>query len=409
MKKMKKGSITMRKNRLFRASVSAILLTFFLLPAAAHAAGCTAVVGANTYVSITDALNAIGQTGPGTIIVTGTCTENVSINDTRSITIVGLGGARVVGPLDSDAFDIFDSQDITLKNLDISGTFSSTVAAGGGGEGVFITRASLVLINGCNIHDNQQAGVDAEIGSTVFLQNTTIQNNTPNDGLDVIGNSTAIVGGTTIQNNGDPVAGTAGVFVSRNSTIVFRQTNLVQNNANIGIQARNLSNVILANGATTIQGNQTNGVVIQGGSHLQINGPGNVSPHVIQGNGAACPLDPTCGGIFATQDSTVELTAGTISGNRGSGVSVQQGSNVQLNGVTVSNNTGDGVHIQWLSIGNFLSGNTISGNGGASVFCDGRSLALGNLSTFSNLRCGDMERQDGAQHGHEDEDKGRHR
>jgi len=80
---------------------------------------------------------------------------------------------------------------------------------------------------------------------------------------------------------------------------------------------------------------------------------------------------------------------GTISGNHGSGVSVQQGSNVQLNGATVSGNTGDGVHIQWLSIGDFLSGNTITGNGGASIFCAGRSFALGDLSTFSNVRCGE--------------------
>jgi parallel beta-helix repeat protein len=95
------------------------------------------------------------------------------------------------------------------------------------------------------------------------------------------------------------------------------------------------------------------------------------------------------GGILATQDSHVDLVKAIVSGNQGFGISVQQGSNVRLGGATVSNNTGDGVHIQWLSIGNFLSGNTITGNGGASVFCAGRSLALGNLSTLSNVRCGD--------------------
>src|SRR5579863_10762740 len=101
---MKERSITMGKNRLFRTSVFAILLTFFLLPAAAHAGGCTAVVdGGTSYTSITDALahfaasNAIGQTGPGTIIVTGTCTENIAINDARSITIAApsSGGAAI--------------------------------------------------------------------------------------------------------------------------------------------------------------------------------------------------------------------------------------------------------------------------------------------------------------------------
>jgi parallel beta-helix repeat protein len=418
--KRQERSTTMRKNRVLGASVSLILLTFFLLPAAVHAQPCTAVVvGGNSYTSINDALaglaalNAIGQTGPGTIIVTGTCTENVSINDARSITIVAPapggasmpGGATIVGPLDSNAFDIFRSQGILLRNLEIKGTFSSTVASGGGGEGVFLTQASEVRIFECNIHDNQQAGVDAELGSLVLLRNTTIRNNTPNDGLDLFDNSTANVAGTTIQNNGDSLNGGVGVFVGRNSTVVFRQTNLIQNNADIGIQARNLSNVAFGNGVTTIQGHLTNGIILQEGSHLQVGRPGTL----IQDNGDACPLDPTCGGIFATQNSTVDLAGGTVSGNHGSGVSVEQGANAQLSGVTVSNNTGDGVHLQWISIGNFLSGNTVTGNGGASVSCDDRSLAIGDLSAFSKVRCGDVERPEGAHHGHEDEDKDRHR
>jgi hypothetical protein len=312
-----------------------------------------------------------------------------------------------VGPLDNNAFDIFRSQHINLRNLEITGTHSSTVASGGGGAGVFLTQASLVSIFNCNIHDNQQAGVDAEIGSIVFLIGTTIQNNTPNDGLDVIGSSSAIVRGTTIQNNGDPLVGGVGVFVGASSIVRLGQqtADLIQNNANIGILARNLSNVNLGGGGgTTIQGHLTNGIVLQEGSHLQVNGPGN---NVIQGNGSACPLDPTCGGISATQDSTIDLTAGTISGNHGSGVSVQQSSNVQLNNAAVSNNTGDGVHIQWLSIGNFLIGNTITGNGGASVFCGGRSLALGDLSGFSKVKCGDVEQPDG--HGPATQDKDGHR
>jgi hypothetical protein len=362
------------------------------------------VDGGTSYTSINAALahfaatNAIGQTGPGTIIVTGTCTENVSINDARSVTIVApspggasvTSGATIVGPLDSDAFDIFRSQNIRLKNLEIRGTFSSTVASGGGGSGVSLFDASEAHIIGCNIHDNQIVGVEAFTNSVVNLLDTIIQNNTPNDGLDVFDNSTADVFDTTIQNNGDPVAGTAGVFVARNSDVVFRQTNLIQNNANVGIQARIQSTVVFAGvpgEITTVRGNLINGIILEEGSHLQLNRFLNL----IQGNGcgAACPLDPTCGGILATQDSHVDLGKAIVSDNHGFGVSVQQGSNVRLSGATVSKNTGDGVDIQWLSIGNFGPGNSITGNVGASIFCAGRSFALGNLSTFSNVRCGD--------------------
>lgn len=355
--------------------------------------GC-GVSGTFDYPGIGAALAAIGQTGPSTITVTGVCTENVSLNNARSITITAStpGGGTVVGPLDTDAFDISLSQDIHLVNLEIRGTFSTT--GNGGGGGVVITDASETHIVGCNIHDNQNVGVNASTGSILFLRNTTIQNNgnannNTNDGLDLIDNSIADVSGSTIQNNGDPMAGTVGVFLARNSVVLFRGTNLVQNNANVGIQARNLSNVILGAGGTTVQGHLTNGIIIEEGSHLQVNSPGS---HVIQGNGSACPLDPTCGGILVQENSTVSLPTGTISGNQGSGISVQQGSNVLLSNATVSNNSGDGVHLQWISIGDFLAGNTVTGNGGKSVFCDTTSLAVGDLSGFSNVGCSQIAR-----------------
>jgi hypothetical protein len=405
MKKMKKRSITMVKSRLFRASVFAILLTCFLLPASAHAAnvtvGCGGVSGIYDFTTITAALNTIGQTGPSTITVTGTCPENVSLNNARSITIVaGTSGAAIVGPLDTNAVDISLSQDINLVNLDISGTFSTT--GNGGGGGVVITEASDVHILGCNIHDNQAVGVNADTGSIVFLRGTTIQNNTPNDGLDLYDNSTGDIASTTIQNNGDSVNGGVGVFLTGSSTALFRQTNFILNNADIGIQVVNLSHVRFQSGFvgrfTTIQGHNVDGILVRKQSHLQING---ASPQVIQGNGGACPLDPTCGGILVDTNSTVHVTNGTISGNQGSGISAQQGANVRLDGATVSNNTGDGVHLQWISIGDFISGNTITGNGGASVFCDERSLVLGDLSGFSKVRCEDVEKPNGQRHSKE--------
>jgi hypothetical protein len=403
----------LRKHRVLRASVSAILPAFFLLAAAAHAAnvtvGCGGVSGTYDFTTITAALNTIGQTGPSTITVTGTCPENVSFSNARSITIVaGPSGAAIVGPLDNDALDISLSQDINLVNLDISGTFSTT--GNGGGAGVFITEASDVHIIGCNIHDNQSGGVGEETGSILFLRGTTIQNNNPNDGLDVFDNSTADVARTTIQNNGDSANGGVGVFLTGSSTAVFRQTNLIQNNADFGIQAVNLSHVRFQSGFaglfTTVQGHNVNGILVRKQSHLQIGG---VSPQVIQGNGAACPLDPTCGGILVDVNSTLHVSGGDISGNQGSGISAQQGANVRLGGATVSNNTGDGVHLQWISIGDFISGsgNTITGNGGASVSCDRTSLALGDLSAFSKVGCGETEPESGHQHSDKHEDRHR--
>ena len=397
----------MQKHRVFRASVFAILLTLLLLPGIAHAqvtVSCPPASG-GTYTSITAALNAVGQIGPITFIVTGTCNENVSLTDARSLTFVaGAGGAKIVGPQDSDTFDIVRSQNITLQNLEIAGVPGST--PGGGGGGVGIGEASDVYITGCNIHDNEGGGVSVSTNSTLFLGNTNIHNNNPNDGLALFDNSTAYVSGSTIQNNGGPGGlalngGGGGVFVTRNSVAVFRQTNLIQNNADIGIQARLLSTVVFATSGAgiTIQGHNLDGILVQQGGHLQVNGPA-----LIQGNGGGCPPQApiACGGIFGTGNATVEFNGfGTISGNHGAGIFVEQGTNLHLGGgVTVSNNSGDGVHIERISIGDFTaipgngnSNNTITGNGGASVFCDARSLVIGNLTGLSNVKCGQNAQQ----------------
>lgn len=402
----------MQKHRVFWASVFANLLTLVLLPEIAHAqvvtVSCSPATG-GTYPSITAALNAVGQIGPRTFTVTGTCNENVSLTNAQSLTfIAGPAGAKIVQPQDSNTFDIARSQNITLQNLEIAGVPGST--PGFGGAGVNIHEASGVNILQCDIHDNEGGGVLAFNGSMLVLHATNIHNNTPGDGLDVV-NSTADVRTTTIQNNGcaglatcrnlGGVGGGVGVFVTRTSTVSLHQNTVIQNNADIGIVARLLSTVGLdfspSNTLTTVQGHNITGIFIQEGAHLQVNGTS-----LVQGNGGGCPHDTPipCGGIFATENATLEFQGfGTVSGNQGSGIFVEQGTNLHLGGgVTVSNNSGDGVHIQRISIGDFTpipgasgSNNTITGNGGASVFCDARSLAIGNLSGFSNVKCGQLE------------------
>lgn len=126
-----------------------------------------------TYTSINEALNAIGPIGPSTIIATGTCNENVSLNGAVSITIVaGAAGATIAGPLDGDTFDISGSQNIVFRNLEITNTFSTTGL--GGGDGVLIAEDSDVQIFSCNIHDNQAGGVGVNRNSTVFIRGTTM-------------------------------------------------------------------------------------------------------------------------------------------------------------------------------------------------------------------------------------------
>ena len=115
----------MKSNHFLRVSVFANLLTLVLLPEIAHAqvvtVSCSPATG-GTYPSITAALNAVGQIGPRTFTVTGTCNENVSLTNAQSLTfIAGPSGAKIVQPQDSNTFDILRSQNITLQNLEIVG------------------------------------------------------------------------------------------------------------------------------------------------------------------------------------------------------------------------------------------------------------------------------------------------
>jgi Right handed beta helix region len=380
----------MGKANILRATALALLPTLFLLPGVGRAAnvtvGCPGGSG-GTYPSINAALAAIGQIGPSTITVTGTCDENVTLVNARSLTIMaGTGGAKVVGPKDSDVFDIFLSQDIRLQGLEIIGVPPTNPNTAGGG--VFVTDTSEVHLVACNVHDNQGGGVFSDTGSLVFINHTQIHNNTPGDGLDVLDNSSADVVASAIENNGLAVTGGVGVFVSNGSSVVIRQRNFIQNNGDIGILAQTLSNVRFQSGVagrfSTVSGHGVDGIFVTRDSTLQLNG---VNTQVVTGNGSACPLDPTCGGIYAVRNSTVSMGNASISGNQGSGINVDQGSNLLLNNATISNNSGDGVHVEEIAIGNIGVNNTISGNGGASVFCDARSLVVGNLSGFSKVNC----------------------
>jgi len=126
----------MKSNHFLRVSVFANLLTLVLLPEIAHAqvvtVSCSPATG-GTYPSITAALNAVGQIGPRTFTVTGTCNENVSLTNAQSLTFIGAAGAKIVQPQDSNTFDIARSQNITLQNLEIAGVPGSTPFFGGAG------------------------------------------------------------------------------------------------------------------------------------------------------------------------------------------------------------------------------------------------------------------------------------
>lgn len=346
--------------------------------------------GGGSYASINEALAAIGFTGPHTITVTGICKESVDIYNASLITIqASAPGAATVdatGTPFGDAFDVGQSRDIILRNMDIRGDPQI-------GGGVVPYAHSMVTIQGCNIHDSA-AGVYVTGGSEGNIRNSTIHNSTY-DAMDVLGGSSANVTGSTLQDNG------WGVSIQDRSSVNFSGQNFILNNGDLGFQVVDLSRLSFNTGDpalfSTIQGHNVTGIQLARQSVLVMGG----GPHVIQGNGSsACAPSPTdCGGIAAIRNSTIRLISTNISGNQGPGISAKQGIDVALLSTTISNNSGDGVRLAQISIGDFMSmsgytNNIITGNGGASVFCDKTSLAVGDLSGFAKPDCKNIERSD---------------
>jgi parallel beta-helix repeat protein len=357
-------------------------LLFLALAGSAQAANVTV----NCPASIQAAVNAAA---PGDVItVIGTCTESVTISDHAHLTIQAttLGSATIIPLPGGDGFDVQRSRDINFTNLIVDGGGSSSA-------GIAVFDESQAVVTNCTVQDNSDVGVAVDSNSQVVIKNnSTIQGTVNGDGVDVSGVSSASIQNSTIRNNAGE-----GVSVLDRSSVGFSGTNDIANNGDTGVFLQDLSRVTFGgNGTTvftTIEGNAAAGILVAAQALVRIGGGTK-----IRNNGSACPTDPTCGGIFAFRNSTVRVTRADISNNLAAGLVAQQGVDVGLSNTTVTNNAGDGVRFQRISIGDFITNNTFSGNGGAAIFCDDSSLVTGDVSAVpkKDLSCKQIDRANGS-------------
>ena len=352
--------------------------------------GCPGGSG-GTYASIGAALAALaGTPGPNTITVTGTCTESNTVQDFTSLTIQApsVGGATVVALPNNDGFDVSRSRDIHFRNLAVSGDSSTT------GDGILVFGASEVFLDACTISGFLDAGLSINEDSFATVRGSVFQNN-PGDGVDVVTGSTAAISDSTIRNN-DFV----GVVALDRSSVSFARQNLISGNGDTGIIVQDLSRATFNQRllptlqVTTVENNRFLGVLAAVQSIVRMNGQ-----HKVRNNG--CNNSPDCtlnltGGVYLLRNSTMRGFGGLeISGNTGPGVTADQGIDAAFNDTKFANNTGDGLKILHISNGSLISGNTFSGNGGASFSCDATSLVSGDVSGISKSDCKQVERVNG--------------
>lgn len=371
----------MNSKKLFRNGfplmiASAVMVIF---PLALHAQLIVDCSGTNPYAygSINAALP---NAWPGSsIIVTGTCNENVylqgvsnlnlgtwwgqtaTINGTISIsnsTLVYLYGLNVTSP-SGDGVNVSNSRSIVLDTCTGSGNAGAGLRASGMSDVSVITKGafdnnasggisvgsnSLVSLGGwgglIDISNNSGPGVYASQGAFWTLGNTTISNNllgSPQGaglGIMLLGGARAQIGALFGPNilEGNPAGGAS---IGEGSEISFwsaGQPNIIQSNGPTGVS------VNLGSQATFFEGAQITdhtgaGVDVYANSQVNVLGA-----NQILRNGTS--TDPLSAGIRVDGNSEAFVRGGDVSQNNGPGFLALVNSSVDFTGVTFSGDSG---------------------------------------------------------------------
>lgn len=373
--------------------------------------------------SITAALNSLDLFGPHTIIVTGTCTENLIIADRNRLTITAPNGriATVNAAAPSDTVILlFRAHQISLNNLIVQG----------GSTGIQVALASDAVIQNCKVQNNSGDGVLMQSNSTLDLENSTSQkngraglsaesdsnvtlstfptqrihfNNNGYAGINVDRSYLQINFGTvTVENNigpaifasggrlllfGDNPNGIGSLFRSNGEGIDFFNAtsatffglNKITNNGAVGLQVQGSSLQLyggaLPNGSpdgTLIEGHTTLGVNVTSSADVMFDGS-----HTIRRNGTL-GADPTFASGLRVSRASATISGGTkITGNIGPGILSDFNSSVQIGpNATISGNTDVGVRLFHMSAGNIIAPFTSN----QLVTCDNTSLLFGDVA-----------------------------
>jgi hypothetical protein len=436
-------TLSVRRSHVVFGVLVAILL-LFAWPSIGHAANVQVVCpggGPGAYSSITAALSTLDPHGPNTITVSGTCVENILINNHERLFIQSAPGQTAT-------ITAADASGIVLQTFQSTGILISGLVFQGGSTGVLLNQGSNVTIVNCTMQQNSGDGLGMQMASTLVMENSTLQDNQGNgmsvgvgsnatmatnpnerirvlrnggDGIDVDGsffqvnfgtldvenNAGAAIfqtggrllifggqgvgGGNLFQGNGE------GIDIFQAGSAQFFGKNTIRNNGDVGLQV--LGSSVMFNGrilpdgtlnATVIEGHATVGVNIVRLGELTMNGP-----HQIRNNGAAT-ADPTLrGGIRMIRGSLTLNNGVQVSNNVGPGIRADQNTGTSVTNITVSNNSEEGVKVGRQSVAGFFPPLAIVGNPVASISCDTTSLVYGDLTGITGISCNRIERTAG--------------
>jgi hypothetical protein len=214
-----------------------------------------------------------------TVQVTGTCTENVSLNR--------LNGVYFGAPWNQTMYligslSITDSQNLFIYGMNISSA---------SGDGIRIFSSSDIVLNSCTSNNNHGKGLSVDGQSFVEIENTGSYSNNGDAGINMGGHSfvTLLAWGTGFIDVSNNVG--SGVYVDRSDFQSLGNVTIMNNKAvpaptsvtGFGLDFRGASIGYLGGlfGPNTVANNQNGGISLQENAEISLWG----APNIIQGNG----------------------------------------------------------------------------------------------------------------------------
>ena len=233
-----------------------------LLPSVGLCQPCSAlVVGGGTYPSIQTAINSVGSFA--TIGVTGTCSENLTILESKNyISLIGTG-ATIAGQ--DTEFGTPPTIAILGKGITVKG-FTIT----GPHDVIQVARGGTASIERNTIESAGGYGIVLALNSYATIVNNTIQNNLLG-GIVVTYSSFARIGFSS-NSDTDPVPNTiqgnaCGVIVGGSSSAQI-VGNIISSNTEDGVRVTKVSQADIS--SNTIDDNGRNGILVEQNSGVNL-------------------------------------------------------------------------------------------------------------------------------------------
>ena len=350
----------LRPRRLFAAAAFTLgLLAYPLCASAQFVVDCSGQT-AGAYPSINAVVPLL--TNGSTVLITGPCTENVTLNGLSNLWVGAPWGqsAALEGNLTLNGIS-----NLFLYGLNVSNP---------NGDGIDIGNSSNIQLDSISSSNNSGVGLSLHDAASVSVQNTGVFSNNGGFGISVTTNSIL-----DLEGFGGPIS--------------------ISNNVGDGISAER--SVINGGGNLVITNNKSNpsslspngfGIQFEGGARAVLIGIWQTN--VISGNQA--------GGIELQENSEISLCcdillppgvtlSNIVSGNGPVGIAVGHGSQLTLyQGVKITDHSDVGIDVYGHSQVRMEGGNQISGNGTdvsdpvrAGVRIDGNSEAYIRQTQFS--------------------------